>query len=503
MKRLIALLLSLAAASCQPPPPVSPPSPPVPPAPTQSALATPAALEYAPTPDAAFRQNPPAPGAEAAWQAPVPEEGKLSNGMRVLVITRSKLPIVVVNLTTRHGADLQPSHGLGSFVGEMLDEGTTTRSALQLSDEFENIGAIHQSWMDWDAAGLWVQALSQHFDRALELTADMVQNPRFDPADVDRVRSQRLATLAQQADIPQVILQNTIVRVTYGNHPYGQPLIGNAEAVKKVDQKALRAYWASRFTPSEMVAVVVGDVTREDAIAKLEKTFGGWKRKAATPRPLPPPPKVAPGIVIVDRPGAAQANIAFAGVGVPRTSPDFDPLMVANTILGGMFSSRLNLNLRERHGWTYGARSGFDMRHGPGPFTASAAVDSPNAVPAIKEMIDELDRFAKAPVTDDELTLAKGTLIKSLPGRFESDSAAATSIAWLGVYGLPLDEYRTRPERFQKVTAADVQAMARKHFDRGKMRVVVVGDRKALEPELKKLGIGAVTVVDAEGKPVK
>jgi len=502
---LVAASIAVSAlAACHPTPPTPMPTPPQKPLPTPlPGPTTSAEVGWAPSPDAPFRQTPPAGGTEAAWEAPVPEQATLSNGMKVLVLTRQKLPITVVQISSLRGADLQPMPGVGSFMGEMLDEGTKTRSALQLSDEFENIGAEHASWMEWDSGGVYVKSLSQHFDHALELLAEMVQNPKFDKADIDRVRSQRLASIAQQADVPHVILNNTIVRVTYGKHPYGEALIGTADTVKKIDEKALKAYHAARFSPSSAMVIVVGDVTKADAVAKLEKAFGGWKNKAGAARPLPAPPAVKAGIVLVDRPDAAQANIAMAGVGVPRTTPDFDKLLVANTILGGMFSSRLNLNLREKHAWTYGARTGFDMRHGPGPFTASAAVDSPNAVPAIKEMVEEIDRFSKAPVTEDELTLAKGTLIKSLPGRFESDAQAASSIAWLGVYGLPLDEYRTRPARIMKVSAEDVQAMAKKYFDRSKMRIVVVGDRKKLEPELQKLGYGPVTVVDAEGKPVK
>jgi predicted Zn-dependent peptidase len=356
--------------------------------------------------------------------------------------------------------------------------------------------------VDWDSGNLWVKVLSQHFDKALELMADMLANPAFEAAELERLRSQRLAAIAQQSDRPDVILRNTIARVTYRGHPYGESLLGTAASVAKYTPKTIRAFHDARFTPDQMIAVVVGDVAVPSATERLEKAFGSWKKKA---RPLPrqpAPPAPRREIVLVDRPEAPQANIALAGVGVPRTTQDFDAILMANTILGGMFSSRLNLNLRERHGWTYGARTSFDMRHGPGPFSASAAVDTPNAAAAIREMLEEFRRFGEGKVTDEELSLARGTLIKSLPGRFESNGATAASIAVLGIYGLPLDEFRTRPQRLQKISAADVQAVARKYLDSSKMRIIVVGDRARLEEDLKKLDFGPVVVVDATGKPV-
>jgi len=476
-------------ASCVPPAPSPPPASPARLAPVAvpTASATAPATEWTPTPDDPFRQQPPSPGAESPWSAPIPEQSTLSNGMTLLVVPRPKLPITVIYLSTRRGADTEPLSGLGSFAGEMLSQGTTNRTALQLSDELENLGAEHQSWMDWDSGNLWVKVLAQHFDKA----------------EVERLRSQRLAAISQQADVPEIILRNSIARATYRGHPYGQSQLGTAESVAKITPEMIRSYHAARFTPDQMIAVVVGDVTRQTAADRLEKAFAGWKPKTRAAPAVPAPPAVRREIILVDRPDAPQANIALAGVGVARTTRDFDALLVANTILGGMFSSRLNMNLREKHAWTYGARSNFDMRHGAGPFTAGAAVDTPNAVAAIREILGEFDRFSKGQVTDDELTLAKGTLIKSLPGRFESNGSTAGSIAWLGIYGLSLDEYRTRPDRVQKVTAADVQKMARAYFDPGKMRIIVVGDRKKLENDLKDLKFGPILHLDAEGKPVR
>ncbi|MBI5533595.1 MAG: insulinase family protein [Deltaproteobacteria bacterium] len=501
-----ALAIALAAAACVPAAPTAPLAAPTqtpvgPAVPSGSAPAP--QVQWTPTPDEPFRQQPPAPSTESPWTAPIPEQSTLSNGMKLLVVSRPKLPITVIYLATRRGSDTEPLPGLGSFTGEMLSQGTKSRPALQLSDELENLGAEHQSWMDWDSGNLWVKVLSQHFDKALELMADMLQHPAFDKPEVERLRSQRLAAISQQADVPDVILRNSVARVTFKGHPYGQPLVGTKESVAKITPELIRSFYEARFTPDQMIAVVVGDVTPQVASERLEKAFGGWKTKARPAAPVPTPPAVRREIVLIDRPEAAQANIALAGPGVPRITKDFDAILVANTILGGMFSSRLNMNLREKHAWTYGARSSFDMRHGAGPFSAGAAVDTPNAVAAIREMLVELDQFSKGQVTDDELSLARGTLIKSLPGRFESNGSTAGSIASLGIWGLPLDEYRTRPERLQKVTASDVQKVASIYFDPKKLRIIVVGDRSKLEEDLKALKFGPIVHLDAEGKPVR
>jgi predicted Zn-dependent peptidase len=460
-----------------------------------------ASIEWAPTDDAPFRQSAPAPGAESPWLAPVPLEARLPNGVRILLVPRSDLPIVVVQAATRRGADLQAAPGLGAFSGAMLEQGTRTRNALALSDDFESIGAEHGAWCDWDSANVWVKVTSGHLDRAIELLADVVQNPAFAPDEVERVRAQQLATIRQQVDRPAALLDIAIGRTLFARHPFAEPLVGTAEAVARVKPEQLRAFYEARFAPAETTLVVAGDTTRDAVLPKLERAFGAWKRAPHPSAAIRTPPQPKPGVVLVDRPGAPQSNIAVAGVGVERKHPDFDAILVANTVLGGMFSSRLNLNLREKHGYTYGAQSSFDMRHAPGPFHAKAAVDTPNTAASVREMLAEIDRMRREAVTEDELARARGSLVKSLPGRFESSSSTAMSIALLGVFDLPLDEFRTRPARIARIGADDVRRVAEKYFDTSKMRVVVVGDRKAVGPELEKLGVGPVTAPDLAPKP--
>jgi len=429
---------------------------------------------------------------------------ELSNGMRVLLVPRPTLPITVVQVVSARGADQQTLPGLGSFLGAMLEQGTTNRSALDVSDAYLDIGAEHGAWVDWDCTNAWVQVLPQHLNKGVEILADVFQNPAFDKAEIDRVRSQRIAAIRQQADRPRVIVQNTVVRSLYPGHPYGESLLGTEASLQKVTGAKLEALHRAVAVPDETFVVAVGKLSRAELEPALEKAFGSWKRWSPPRRkvraPLPQPRK----IVVVDRKDASQSNIAVAGVGVPRSTPDFDPLLMGNTILGGMFSSRLNMNLREKHAFTYGAYSYFTRRHGPGPLLAGSAVDTPKTGAALHEVLDELDRFCSSKVTSEELTLALGRQVKSLPGQFESASATAGAIADLGVFGLPLDEFRTRPARLDEVTPAQVQQAAVRRLDPDDMQIVVAGDLSVIRDQLIELGFGPIEVVDGtSGKVIE
>ncbi len=453
-------------------------------------------------PDDSFRMNRPDPGPDPTWSAPVPERMRLSNGMQLRIVARHNVPIVVMQITSKVGADRQPVAGLGSFVGEMLEQGTTTRTALQISDAFEAIGAEHRAWVDWDSANMWVQATSDRFDQALTLVADVVRNPSFEPAEVERVRALRIARVAQRADSPENQLRDAVARLLYPGHVYGEPLIGTRDSVGKTTRDQLRAYWGMLFAPDRTTIVVVGDVARDDLRVKLDKAWSEWTPRAPPIPALRPPGVVQPGVWIIDRPGAQQSHIAFAAVGIPRTSPDHDALLLANAVFGGMGTSRINTNLRERHGWTYGARSEFDERHGAGPFTAGAAVDTPNTVGAIGELVTEFDGYIGKDGADEvELERARNWLTMTLPGRFESNAATAASIALLGVYGLAFDEFARLPQRIRSMPASSVHRAAHTYFDRKKMRLVVAGDRRRFESDLRARGHGPVSGVDSRATP--
>lgn len=502
-KRALVLSGLVFAVACGgSPPPATPPSAPPPPAPAATAEAPRV------TPDAPFRQQPPAADGKVQFTAPKIAEAKLKNGLRVLVVERHDLPIVSARLVVSMGAgdlpDVRP--GLMSFLGSMLEQGTKKRNALQLSDDFEAIGAHHGAWVDWDSGGVSMRVLSERLDAGLELMADVALSPTFPDAEIERLRTRRITGIQAEKSSPQAIASNAVAAALFGRaHPYGHSITGEEADAKKITRAELVRTYDRLFNPQNAAIVVAGDVTQATLLPKLEAAFGGWKGKpgAAVRKPPKTPAKTATDkrVVFVDRPGA-QSQIQLVRPGVPHSVKDRDAIIIANAILGGMFSSRVNMNLREKHAYTYGARSYFAMRHGAGPFLVAAAVFADKTGPAIKEVLTELEGLRRDGPTEDELALAKESIRLAMPGRFEGVSEVAGAVSDLVVYDLPLDEYEKRPARIEAVTAADVKRVAMEYFGEGAMTIVVVGDKATVLPQVEKLELGAVDERDAYGNPI-
>ncbi len=499
--------LSLLAVACGgAPPPLHPPPAAPPPAPTTTATAEAPAAPV--TPDAAFREQPPAAGPAAAFVAPKIVEGKLKNGIRVLLVERHDLPIVSVRIALKAGAsDLMGDRPeVMTFAGAMLSQGTKKRNALELSDAFDAIGATYGAYIGQDSGGADVKVLTQELDKGLALLADVVQNPAFDGAEVERLRTRWLGWSQQQRSQPGTLLQSALAASLFGAaHPYGKAPILKDEQIKKITKEEAQRAYARAFTAGNAAICVAGDITKDALLPKLEAAFGAWKGAAPARTKIAPPTPVkdAPRLVLVDRPGASQSQVQVAEVGVPFAAPDRDAIVVMNAILGGMFSSRINLNLREKHAYTYGAGSGFAMRHGAGPFTAGGAIISDKTAPAIHELFTELTGIRENEVTAEELTGAKESIRLAMPARFETVRSVTDALADLVVHDLPTDEYEKRPARIDAVTAADVKKAAQAHLHPQKMKVIVVGDRKVLGESLEALHMGAAEVRDAYGDLVK
>lgn len=502
MKRLIFSLALLTACGGAPP---APPQP-APIAPKPIATATADAPRT--TPDAPFRQQPPAADGKVTFVPPKIAEAKLKNGMRVLIVPRHDLPIVTVRLALTAGAgdvaDARP--GVMSFLGSMLEQGTKKRSALQVSDDFEAIGASHGTWVDWDSGGVWVKVLTERLDAALELMTDVTLSPTFPEAEIDRLRTRRITAIQAEKSSPGTIAQNAITAALFGRaHPYGHTLGAEEADAKKLTRAEIVKAYDRLFNPQNAAIVVTGDVTQASILPKLEAAFGAWKNKAGAVTRKPPKAltKAATDkrIVFVDRDGA-QSQLLFVRHGVPHSVKERDAIIVANAILGGMFSSRINLNLREKHAFTYGARSHFSMRHGAGPFSVGAAVKADKTGAAAKEVLAELEGLRRDGPTEDELALAKESILLAMPSRFEAVSDVASAVADLVIYDLPLDEYEKRPARVEAVTAADVKRVATEYFGSDAMTIVVVGDKSTVLPQLDSLGLGAADERDAYGNPL-
>ncbi len=467
------------------------------PAPTAEAIA-----------DSFDRTAMPKPEGNPDFAPPKVTRRKLSNGLELIVAERHELPILSMRLVVKGGATQAPAgkEGLGSLTAALLTEGTTDRDALELAQELAEIGANLDATADAESFGLSLSTLTRHTDKALDLFADVVLNPSFPAKDLERLRLQRLAALLRQKDDATSIAGIVLPKLLYGEkHAYGRPESGTPESVKAITRDDVVALHEKLFLPNNAALIVVGDTTADAIAAKLEKALASWKPGDAPDVSAPEAPSdLKPGVYLVDKPSAAQSVLAVGQVGVPRNTPDYFAISVLNAVLGGQFSSRINLNLREAKGYTYGARSRFDYRLGAGPFEATTSVATGVTRPALAELVKELtDVVGERPVTEAELAFAKDRLVKGFPSRFETNSGMAGALADLVLYGLPDDYYTTFQSKVEGVTPADVARAAVKYLDFDKMAVLVVGDRAAIEEELGELPFAkTIHQLDAEGKPI-
>jgi zinc protease len=443
------------------------------------------------------------------WAPPDIQSWSMPNGVRVLFVERHDLPIVSVRLVTSSGAGERDGArpGATAFMGALLEQGAGKRDALAISDDYEVLGADHAAGCDWDACSVRAKVLASRLDAALDLVADVVLRPTFDAAEIDRQRQRWLGSLKQEKNSPPAMAQNALAAVVFGRaHPYGHSLRGGPGDIDKLARKDIVDRWHSAFAPSATTIAVAGDVTSDELRARLQERFGTWSgARAAAPAiaHAPKPAKAGPRIWLVDVPGAAQSQVFLADEGAPFDTKDRVAIGVMNAILGGIFSSRINLDLRENHAFTYGAHSRFGMRHGAGPFVAGGAIFTDHTAEAARLLLSHVERIRNEPASPAELADAKENARLALPARFEAADDVTGALQDIAVYRLPLDEYRTRGARIDAVTAEDVQRVARQWLHPEGLRVVIAGDRSKIEKSLDSLGIGAAELLDAYGDPIK
>jgi predicted Zn-dependent peptidase len=337
---------------------------------------------------------------------------------------------------------------------------------------------------------------------ALPVMADIALKPTFPGDELDRIRQERLTSILQARDDPPAISSAAFARVLYGStHRYGTPIAGTAEVIKTFTVDDLKSFYASAYRPDNATLVAVGDVNPERLMPMLESNFGAWKAaagaaKAASNLPTAAEPS-SRHIYLIDKPGAPQSQIRIGDIGVARSTPDYFPLVVMNTVLGGPFTSRLNNNLREVHGYAYGAGSGFDMRASAGPFAAAAGVQTDKTSESLTEFFKELDGILK-PVPADELERAKNYMSLRYPGTFETTTDLSRRLEDAIVFHLPDNYFSNYVENVEAVTSADVQRVARKYILPAKVAVVVVGDRKVIEPGIRALNLAPITVMTVD-----
>ena len=449
------------------------------------------------------RKQPPPAGPPQALRLPAIQKRQLSNGVRVWIVEQHDVPVVQVNLVVLSGSGDDPSgkFGAASLTASMLEEGAGSRSSLDIADAVDFLGADLSAAAGIDSSAVRLHVPAARLADALPIMADIALRPTFPPSELERLRQERLTAILQARDNPATIDALAYSRVLYGPaHRYGTSANGTAETVAALQVADLRAFYAATYQPAHSAFIVVGDTTPDRIVPLLESNFGGWKSSSppAAKAALPNAPEPARrGVYIVDKPGAPQSQIRIGWIGVPRSTPDYFPIVVMNTILGGSFSSRLNLNLREQHGYTYGASSAFDMRTSAGPFVAAAGVQTDKTSESLTEFFHELEAIAK-PVPADELAREKNYVALRYPDGFETTGDISRRLEDALVYQLPENFFSTYVQNIQAVGSADVQRVAQKYIQPGRFAVVITGDRQAIEPGIRALNLGPVTIMSVD-----
>jgi zinc protease len=448
----------------------------------------------------------PTPGTPRPYEFPDVERSRLANGLSLVVANLPGRPLVSASLVLRNGAGDEPDGEAGATVlaARALTEGTERHDAIALVEASERLGASIHADAGWDAMSIGVDVPATRLEAALELLAEVVLHPTFPSAEVDRLRDERLNDLLQAEADPRRRADEAYAATIYSaGSPYRRPSGGTKETVERLDPARLRAAYHRGLDPARATLIVGGDLAGIDLPAITKRLFGSWGSSfGAGPTGL----IVAEGAVrerfvrVLHRPGSVQTEIRIGHIGLPRRIPDFHALSVMGAILGGLFNSRLNTKLREEKGYTYGAGAGFDLRRAAGPFAARAAVNTEVTVPAIVDILAELDRIREAPVSDAELKAARDFLVGVFPLRFETPGPVVGALAGLVIHELPDDELARYRPAIEAVTAAAVQAAARSHVRPDAAAIVLVGDADTFASELEAAGLGRM-VIEREAGP--
>jgi zinc protease len=448
------------------------------------------------------RTTAPNPGPPRPYHFPHVTRQTLANGLEILIAENHAAPLASVRALVRSGADHDTVDvaGLASLASDLLDEGAGGRDGVQLAEELGLLGASVGTGADWDASYVSLDVLSRHVTPALAIFADVVRRAAL-PADaLERVRSERLMDLLQQRDEPAAIAAKRFSGLLYGKGAYGNSISGNPESIAGIKLEQVREFYTRHFIPNNTAIIAAGDIDAAEMTATIESLFGDWPRGEEPPRPVvSPPPVDACRIYLIDRPSAVQSEIRIGHVGVHRGTADYFALSVMNALLGGVFNSRINLNLRERHGYTYGARSTFAFRRQAGPFVVSAPVRNEVTRESVEEVFSELRRIRTGDVEDRELDDTKSYLMGVFPATVQSSSDIAGRLLDMELYGLPHDYFDRYRDNIAAVGKDDIAAVARKYIDPDRAVIVIVGNAQQIREPLGSLGM-PIHEMDVDGK---
>jgi predicted Zn-dependent peptidase len=453
------------------------------------------------------RTKRPAGKAAPKVQLPDIQKATLKNGLNVWLVEHHELPTVAFNLVIQSGSDhdaIANMPGIASVTADMLDEGTSTRSSLQIAEELEDIGANLGTNSSYDGSFVTLNTLVKHLDKALAVYADVITHPSFPEKDFERIRKQRLTALVQQRDQPVTIANNAFSYLLYGpNHPYGNNAAGTEASLKSMTIADMKKFYSTYYRPNNATLVVVGDVKLSDITSKLEAAMPGWE-KGVVPAYAIPEPKSADKmrVYLVDKPGAPQSEVRIGYPALARNTPDYFPVLEMNRLLGGQFTSRINLNIREKHGFTYGANSSFRFQKGAGPFTAQGGIVTEKTDSALKEFVNEIGLMKEKGMSPSELDFVKKGLIGSFALSFETPAQIAGALQNVVLYGLPENYYSSYLQNIEAVSVEDVNRVAKNYLDLSKMAMVVVGDLSKIKESVTAMNFGEVILCDLDGKPL-
>jgi len=451
------------------------------------------------------RPRRPAAGAPRPYRFPRFDRAVLPNGLKLVVAPISKLPIVTIMLLADAGAVSDPvgSAGLAQLTARLLLEGTSSGDGGTITDQFERLGASIEAHADWDVASVSMTTLTERLDEAFALLGRVLRAPEFNNREVERLKQERLAELLQLRAEPRGLADELFSRFLYdGSSRYAQPDGGDEASVRGLSRESVVRFYEQRYSPSSMTLIVAGDVQTTQIEQLARKVLGDWRGNVTVgSSTMDDPARRTRAVHIVNKPDAPQSELRIGHLGIPRRHPDYFPAVIMNAVLGGLFSSRINLNLREVHGYTYGASSYFDWRRQRGPWVVATAVASDVTHAAAAEVIKEIERIRLAEIKEDELTLATSYLDGVFPIRFETTGAIAGALSTLVAYELPDDWYDEYRERVRNVTVGDVLIAAERHLRPEALQMVVVGNAAAVRGGLEALGFGPVRVYDVEGRP--
>jgi predicted Zn-dependent peptidase len=453
------------------------------------------------------RDKAPPVGKSPELRIPVWTHAKLSNGAELVLIEKHDLPLVALTIDFVGGSsNFEPADKLGvaSFSAQMLSEGTATRTADQLSDAQQLLGTNIGANVGTESGGIRFTALKDKFEPALALLGDMLLNSTFPDSALERIRARTLVALTQAKDQPNAIASNVFSKVVFGDeHPYGR--VVTEKTVRGITRADVVAFHKTYFRPGRAVITVTGDIDPKTIRGVIEKALAAWPAGGERPEfayPAAPAPH-ARTIYLIDKPKAAQSVFAIGEPGPPRNTPDYYAIQVMNNLLGGLFQSRLNHDIREVKGYSYGVNSNFAFGRGPGAFRAGGGIVSAKTDSSlIAFMLHFRGVQGEMPFTDDEMQQGKESLVQSLPARFASVNGIGATIAGIYTQDLPESYYKDYAAKIGAVTREDLVRVAKKYIDLDHLNIVIVGDRATIEAPLRQTGIAPIVILDVDGKPV-